>query len=790
MKRHNFDRQWRFQVSRGSSGGEGRTSGNAIVDLPHDYSITLERDPNSPGGAGNGFFPGGCIEYEKDLFVPGEWKDKEVVLEFEGIYMNATVRFNNQIVARHPYGYTGFHCNLTPYLLFDRENTIRVTVDNTSMPNTRWYSGTGIYRHVWLLTGEKVHISPWGVFAQTPSVSDKASLVGVTTTVENNSSAPERIAVRSLILDENGGKAAETEDDFEIDAEGKADVKQSLEIFHPNLWSVEEPRLYTLKSELRKDGSVIDRTKTRIGIRSISFDPQNGFCLNGKTMKLRGGCVHHDCGILGSAAYDRAEERKIRLLKENGFCAVRCAHNPPSPAFLDACDRLGMLVIDEAFDCWREGKNPYDYNMHFEDWWQRDLSSMILRDRNHPSIILWSTGNEIVERDGRSEGYAYAGRLADFVRSLDDTRAVTNALCGVGPDPAVSGLSIHQTDIPEEYDYWGEITRKFAEPLDVVGYNYQLDRYERDAKKFPDRILCATETFPKEAFDCWEAVERFPYLIGDFVWTALDYIGEAGIGHVWYNGEKGFLGDYPWHTAFCGDIDICGFKRPQSFYRDCVWGISRAPYLAVHKPEHYGKTPDISKWGWPDVVSFWTWPGQEAKPIVVDIYCSDSEVELFLNGRSLGRKPAGKANRYLAEFETAYEPGVLEAVGYEDGTPVSRSTLRTAGAPTQLRLTPDRSCLKASFGDLSYITVELLDAEGNLVPNADLLLYFTAYGPGSVLAVGNGNPLSEEKYVGNQRRIYEGRAMAVIRSNGEAGQIVLTVSAEGIRPASTVIRVE
>jgi beta-galactosidase len=789
MIRQNLDRQWNFHAASSSSNSWWITPKTSVVDLPHDYSITLERDPDSPGGASNGFFPGGSVVYEKKLFIPVEWKEKEVVLEFEGVYMNATVRFNNQIVAQHPYGYTSFHCDLTPYLLFDRDNVIRVTVNNTSMPNTRWYSGTGIYRHVWLLTGEKIHIAPWGIFVKTPMVTDESSLVDVAVTIENNSTEAEKLVVRTTILDQDGKKVVETDSSVDAAAGSKAETRQELNVLNPNLWSDVNPYLYTLRTELIREGSVIDRTDTRIGIRSISFDPTNGFQLNGKSIKLKGGCVHHDCGVLGSAAYDRAEERKIQLLKDSGFNAVRCAHNPPSPAFLDACDRLGMLVIDEAFDCWREGKNPYDYNTHFEDWWQRDMVSMILRDRNHPSIIIWSTGNEIVERDGRSEGYAYARRLADFVRSLDDTRAITNALCGIGPDPMVSGLAANMIEIPEGYDYWAELSHQFVGPLDVVGYNYLLNRYEKDGEKYPDRIICGTETFPKDAFDYWEAVERLPYVIGDFVWTSLDYIGEAGIGHVWYNGEKSFLGNYPWHTAFCGDIDICGFKRPQSYYRDCVWGISKTPYIAVYKPEHYGRTADISRWGWPDVVSSWTWPGFEGKPIVIDIYCADSEVELLLNGKSLGRKPAGKENKYTAQFELTYEPGTLEAVGYENGVPVSRQVLRTAGTPAQLRLTPDRNSLNAVFGDLSYITAELLDAEGNLCHNADNLVYFTASGAGSVLAVGNGNPLSKEMYVGNQRRIYEGRAIVVVRTNGEKGEIVLTASAEGIQPVSTTIKV-
>jgi beta-galactosidase len=789
MIKQNIDRQWRFMAAGNSNNWQPKYKG-AIVDLPHDFSISQKRDPDSLSGASNGFFPGGTAVYEKNLFIPKDWEGNKVIIEFEGVYMNATVRFNNQIVAQHPYGYTSFHCDLTPYLLYDRDNVIRVTVNNGALPNTRWYSGSGIYRHVWLMVGESVHIAPWGVFASTPEVSEAEAVVKVSTGVENSGKADESVTVRSTIFTACGCKAAFGEVELKLPGGSSYEAEQTFKISKANLWSVDSPYLYTLKSEILRNGAVIDSTETQIGIRSISFDAQKGFELNGVTMKLKGGCVHHDCGLIGAASYDRAEERKVELLKNSGFNAVRCAHNPPSPAFLDACDRLGMLVIDEAFDCWREGKNPNDYSNYFEEWWQRDMASMILRDRNHPSIIMWSTGNEIVERDGRSEGYDYARKLADFVRSLDDTRAVTNALCGINPDPMVSGLAANLLTVEESHDYWGELSSKFVEPLEVVGYNYLLNRYESDGKKFPGRIICGTETFPKQAYDYWKAVEELPYVIGDFVWTSIDYLGEAGIGHVWYNGEKQGLGSYPWHQAYCGDIDICGFKRPQSYYRDCVWGVSKTPYMAVYKPENYGKAADISAWGWTDVVSSWTWPGFEGKPTVVDVYSAHSEVELFINGKSMGRKPAGKANRYIASFEVVYEAGELLAVGYENEVENSRAVLRTAGEPAAIRLTPDRSILKAEFGDLSYITVELLDTEGNVMHNGSNSIYFTVSGAGSLLAVGNGNPVSEEMYVGNQRRAHEGRAMVVVRSKSAAGEITLTAAAEGIPASSVTIQVK
>lgn len=773
MIRQDMNRQWTFKSYDVPSG---------IVDFPHDFSIIQKRDPNTPAGRGNGFFPGGVGEYQKTLFVPLDWKGKKVILEFEGVYMNATVRFNDHIVAQHPYGYTSFHCDLTPYLMYGKDNIVHVHVNNSALPNTRWYSGSGIYRPVWMMVGESIHINPWGIYATTPEVSSACSKVLVRTEVENSDSVDASAIVRTTLLDSYGTAVAFHKTVLRIPAESSIEATQTLMVAPAQLWSVDDPYLYTLKSEVIREGNVIDSTETRIGIRSISFDAKNGFRLNEVSMKLKGGNVHHDCGLLGAAAYSRAEERKIDLLKASGYNAVRCAHNPPSPSFLDACDRLGMLIMDEAFDVWQESKVTNDYNLYFNDWWERDMSSMVLRDRNHPSIIMWSTGNEIGERDGRSDGYKYARKLADFVRSLDNTRAVTNGVCWTAP-LSFSPIGIDTNAIPEEYDYWGEATKKFFEPLDVAGYNYKQERYEDDAKRFPDRVICCTENYLNASLEYWDTVDRYPNVIGDFYWTSMDYLGETGCGATTYNGVWGGL--YPCHTAFCGDIDICGFKRPQSYYRDCVWGLSKTPYIAVYKPENLGKKTDISVWGWPDVVPSWTWPDYVGKPIVLEVYSCDDEIELFLNGTTLSRKPTGKANKYTAVYELNYDPGELLAVGYKAGIEVSRTVLKTAGAPAAIRLTPDRNSLKAEFGDLSYITVELIDAQGNVVHSADNNIYFTACGSGTLLAVGNSNPYSEEMYTGNQRKVHEGRAMVVVRANGEIGEIVLTAMTDGI-PASSV----
>ena len=515
------------------------------------------------------------------------------------------------------------------------------------------------------------------------------------------------------------------------------------------------------------------------------MDAENGFRLNGVAMKLKGGCVHHDNGLLGAASYDRAEERKIELMKASGYNAIRCAHNPPAPAMLDACDRLGMLVIDETFDCWRMGKNPNDYHLYFEDWWQRDTESMVRRDRNHPSIIMWSIGNEVPERTGVSDGAAWARKQADFVRSLDPTRLVTSALPflfeEMFADPNAMQQSVtdiqslfdpkHLTPTDPATDRWGNLTREFNEALDVVGYNYLYARYDFDGKHFPGRVIAGTETFPYNAYDFWKETERLPYVIGDFVWTSIDYLGESGIGKVSFNeGEMPFGAQFPYHLANCGDIDICGFKRPQSYYRDILWGVRSAPYIAALDPQYFGKKARFNQWGWEPVEESWTFPGQEGQPTRVDVYSAADEVEVLVNGVSAGRKPAGAAAQNKASFEVIYQPGKIEAVSYSGGKETGRAHLQTSGQSARLSLSADRPVLQAVFGDLAYVTVEILDAQGYRVPCADAPVMLEVSGAGDLLAVGTANPTSEELYTGSQRKAWQGRLMAVVRASGQPGR--------------------
>lgn len=747
MQKLDFDLGWSFSLD-----GAPATT----VNLPHDFSIALPKVAGSRMLDKGGFYQGGNGAYKKAL---PDGLNGRTVLEVEGAYLNAEVYVNGNRAAFHPYGYTSFHVDLTPWLR-PSGNELEIRVSNDGLPNSRWYSGSGLYRHVWLLTASGAHIAPWGVFATTPEASAARSVIQVETDVAGAG------LLRHTLLDADGRAVASSESE----ADGKN--TQELTVSPARLWDVDDPYLYTLRSELLVGGKPVDAVETAIGIRSIALDRDRGFLLNGKALKLKGGCVHHDCGILGSAAWDAAEFRKVAAHKATGYNAIRCAHNPPSPAFLDACDRLGIIVMDEAFDCWRMGKTPYDYHLYFEDWWKRDIQSMVLRDRNHPSIAFWSTGNEITERFGKSGGYELARLLAEAVRELDSTRFVSNALC-----------------LPwdQEVKDWAKESEAFIAPLDLAGYNYLWQRYDEDLAKYPGRFIYSTETIAGEAYENWQQVMKHPRVIGDCVWTSMDYIGEAGIGHAYLPDEDGRthgLG-FPWTLANCGDLDILGRPRPQSYYRQILWGHRKAPWIAVHRPNAKGLKPLYNYWGWSDVQHSWSWPGAEGWKAFVDVYTDAEEVELFLSGVSLGRQPVA---RNIASFETAYTPGCLRAVAYVAGKAVAEDAVCTCGEPAAIVLSADTTEIAASWGGLAYVTAAIVDGKGNPVPYARNELMFSASGAGAVQAVGTNDPTTTECYAGNRFTAFEGTAVCAIRSSGQAGEIELTVCAEGLRAARLVLQ--
>ncbi len=771
MRRLGFDRGWRFRLGEIPEAiwrGNLDDSGWRLLDLPHDWSIELEREPGSPSGSAGGYFPTGIGWYQRRFSAPDEWRGKKVLVEFEGVYMNAEVWLDEHFLGRHPYGYTSFDYDLTPHFALGSEHVLRVLVDNSCQPNSRWYSGSGIYRHVWLWVGDRLHVPLHGVFVETPEVSPSDATVRVRTTVANETETDQDVTLRSRIVRPSGRTADAVDLPETILAGDRLDCTQELAVRRPKLWSPDSPQLYRVETELRVGRRVVDAATTLFGIRSLEFSAEAGFRLNGEPLDLRGGCVHHDNGPLGAASYDRAEERKVELLKANGFNAVRGAHNPPAPAFLDACDRLGLLVIDEAFDCWQNGKNLADYHVSFDDWWRRDLDSMLVRDRNHPCVIMWSIGNEVVER-GRPEGARLGRLLGDHVRGVDPTRPVT------------AGVNGGHDGWP-----WEQLDELFA-TLDVCGYNYAESAYRPDHTRSPGRVVYGSESMARNAFEHWTSVLELEHVIGDFVWTALDYLGEAGIGRVHFDGGSApLLGSYPWHQASCGDLDLCGFKRPQSFYRDVLWRRAEPLFIAVHAPVPAGITPTVTAWGWPDVRPSWTWPGWEGQTLRVDVYSACESVELFLDGESLGTK---RAERLIASFDVPYRPGTLRAVGSSGDRDLAECELASAGEPAALRLMPDSDRIRRDPGGLSFVTVEVVDAAGLLHPNADHTVRFAVEGVGSIAAVGSGDPASSEPYTGDRRSAYRGRCLVVLKSGGERGEIRLRAEAEGLAAAETAIRV-
>jgi beta-galactosidase len=778
LKRNNlFDFNWRFHKG-GALGAEEPSFDDSswrVVDLPHDWSIEDLPGTSSPfnmdaiSQVNGGFTTGGTGWYRKTFTIPKNLSDNQFFIMFEGVYMNADVWINGEFLGNHPYGYTSFWFDISGKIKIEKENVLTVKVKNEG-ENSRWYSGSGIYRHVWLNVVSPVHITTWGTYITTPKVTQEEAIINIKTSVVNQNQKVSKITLVTKIFDTKGQEQLKVETEKTIDPGMTLEVVQEMKLTKPDLWSTDSPILYKAISEIHESKSLIDHVETDFGIRSISFDAVNGFLLNGKPLKLKGGCVHHDNGILGSRAYDRAEERRVELLKSSGFNAIRSSHNPPSPAFLNACDRLGMLVIDESFDMWKEEKNPYDYHLYFSDWWKKDIENMILRDRNHPSVILWSIGNEIPDRQ-KPEVVELAKILGNYIRLIDPTRPITSAVNDLRPDK-------------DQY---------FA-TLDVAGYNYasggdhnQKNLYEIDHERLPQRVMVGTESYPLEAFGSWMDVMDHPYVTGDFVWTAFDYIGEASIGWRGYFQKQDF---FPWNLAFCGDLDIRGWKRAQSYYRDALWKENKVSIWVTPLQPSFALNPERqswSKWHWIDAVNDWNWKGNEGKIMEVNIYSSCGEVELLLNGKSLGKKITGRSTKYLAEWQVPFEHGILKAVGFTGKKQVAAAELHSAGEATQIKLSADRNKIKSDGQDLSYITVELTDNDGFCNPKAENQVSFEVNGPGTIAAVGNANPVSLESFQLPHRKGWHGRCMVVVKSNTNSGKIILKATSPGLKSSSLEI---
>ncbi len=827
-----------MKINRGWSFGPGQPDpsklvrgdlGDCTVNLPHDYMIAGDVYAGAPSGAASGYYSAGVAHYVKDIDIPAEWKEDRIVLRLDGAMMNATIEVNGDKAALQHYGYAPFETDITRLVYPGEKNRIVITVNPSMQPNSRWYSGAGLFRGVELAHMPRLHIAFGGLSAYTKKIEyDEAgnaetAFLKVSAEIENG--CPENRVAEvwfDLIREASGETVISRKTVTQIPPFSIGTAHMTLTVDSPVLWSAEKPNLYRLQARVKEIGTykthivppehpTEDAESVLFGIRTVEADVKHGLRINGKSVKLKGGCLHHDNGVIGIASIYDAEARKVKKMKELGYNAIRTTHNPPSAALIEACDRLGMYVFDEAFDAWGMGKQPGDYNQFFATDWEKDLTAFVKRDRCHPCVVLWSTGNEITERAGLGNGYVWASKLAETINALDPSRPVSNAVCSFwnGLDnfltkeqarkSAETGLQ--NADAGGEKDLlWEEYTEAFANGLDVVGYNYMESKYAQDHEMFPERVILGSENFPKEIGMHWPMIEKTPWIIGDFTWTAWDYIGEAGIGKAnFYDPGDPLIGNpwgagspFPWRTANDADFDITGYVLPQGVYRRIVWG-SRETGLFSYDPAVFGKVETLSLWGFPGVRSCWNWQGREGSPVKIAVFSAAEETELFVNGVSQGRKKAGEALIHDMPltflFETSYQPGTMEAVSYADGKEISRAVLKTAGRPASLRLIAETESLKADGASLCYVRAELADADGNVVPDADTLLTAEAAGAAELLGFGSGNPVTEENYTRGRFTSFRGRALAVLRAGAETGEACLKVSAESIGSAEITLPV-
>ncbi len=761
-----IDSSWKFFLGdeQAASKSDYNDSKWRIVNLPHDWSIEHSIDEKALSGNDGGYRVAGIAWYRKELMVPAALKEEKVYLYFEGVYMNSSIYVNGQLIGGHPYGYTSFFCDATSAIIPGKKNVVAVRVDNSQQKNCRWYSGSGIYRHVWLIHTPKVHIENWGVAVHTPQVSASQATVQVKTMLNNETPVDKEVKVTVKVAD-----AEDAVSTVIIPARGKKEVIQKLKVSHPKLWDINAPNLYDAHISILDNDKIIDTYSQSFGIRTIHYSVK-GFFLNGRKLDLNGGCVHHDNGILGAAAFDRAEFRKVQMMKSAGFNALRTSHNLPSEAFLEACDRLGMLVIDEAFDGWRESKTPHDYASLFDKYWQQDIEGMVLRDLNHPSIIAWSIGNEVIERK-KIEVVTTAHKLASKIREYDN-RPITSALAA--------------------WDSAWEIYDPLAAELDITGYNYMIHKHAEDHQRVPDRVMWQTESYAKDTYQNWSLVHDFDYIIGDFIWTGIDYLGESGIGRWWYDGDV--PGEhyerplYPWHAAYCGDIDLTGWRKPISHYRNLLYNDTEKLYMAVREPDgYYGKIRTGLWTAYPTWES-WNWPGHEGKNIEVEVYSKYPIVRLYLDDKLVGEKVVGRETEMKAVFSLPFKPGTLKVEGVENGVVKDAKMLSSASEPVAIRTKVENREMKADGTDLSFVQIEIVDREGRVCPNASVELEAIVTGSGVLAALGNADIKDPDTYADQIHKSWKGRALAVVRSTKKAGKAKLTIKSKGLKTSTEIIQ--
>jgi len=779
--RISFDFDWIFALNeqQGAEQPGFNDSDWRNLDVPHDFSIEQPFDSTHPSAGGGGYAYAGIGWYRKHFVTSPECFGKNVYVVFDGVYRNSEVWINGNYLGIRPYGYSSFYYDLTPYLnAVGQSNVISVKVNTTDQPNSRWYTGSGIYRHVWLIIKSKLHVSQWGVFARTTEANDQEAKINLTIELNNNYETDRQCILVAKIIDTEGRQVAKSETKVEAKSGQQQDIEQSILVKNPRLWSVDHPNLYNLQVEVFSGDTLVDFCTTPIGIRTCQFDPDKGFLLNGKQVKLKGVNNHHDGGPLGAAVLSYTHKRQLELLKEMGCNALRMSHNPPSPELLAYADSLGFVVIDEIFDEWRDGKTPHGYAPYFEEWYSLDVENWIRRDRNHPSVIAWSIGNEVKEQWDEVNGPKIAKMLIDASRKHDTTRPFTAGCNGI--------TTVNSSGM-------GDL-------LDIVGYNYHEAMYENDHKKFPNRVILGTETvmYPYHDYNCWQMrsykqwllAQTDDYVAGEFLWTGFDYIGEAGIGDVGHGCDfwKTWPG-WPWRGASCGVIDMCGNPKPAYWFRKALWNKEPMVYIAVQTDKSARDRSVSSFWNWPKVEAHWN-HDKVGDTLAVHVYTNVPEVELQLNGKSLGIRKWNQNDDAFLFYEVPYKPGKLEAFGRSnDGKTVSFA-VQTAGDPVKMVISPDRKTLTANKQDLCYVTVQLVD--NNNVPTlfANNLIEFEVHGAGKLLAVANGNQQSHTPFKGGKMEVYLGKCLAVVQSTDKKGDITITARSGALQIATATIRAE
>jgi len=765
-----FDFDWKF--TKGDvTGAQAKTFNDAnwrTVQLPHDWSI--EGPYSEEYASGTGYLPGGIGWYRKSFTLPRSLKSKQVAVEFDGVYNNSQVWINGVYLGERPFGYISFQYDLTPYLNFGGKNVLSVRVDHSQFADSRWYTGSGIYRHVRLRINNPLHIAHWGTFVTTPIANDGVGQVQVETTVYNADNEPKTYTLHLRIRDDWGKVVQTAEYKGIIGAASSKVVTQTLSVLNPRLWSPDAPHLYTLESRIVEGLQVVDRTETPFGIRTFRFDPDKGFFLNGENMTFKGVCLHHDAGPVGAAVPEKVWVQRFEKLKEIGCNAIRCSHNPPAPEFLDLCDKMGFLVMDEAFDEFTPTKNKWvkgrnngvpsraGYGTVFAEWAAQDIQDMVRRDRNHPSIILWSVVNEVDypndpfthpsmgnnyrTNNPPAENLTKYGRvLVAAIKELDTTRPVTAALANAPVSNMVG----------------------FADLFDVVGYNYQEQLYEEDHETYPDRPLLGSEN--STSLNAWEAVVENDFISGQFLWIGIDYLGESP--------------GWPVRSWTGGLFDLCGYKKPLGWFRQSLWADEPMVYLACYEPPQNAGQRRRRRG---NIVSGWNWQaGQDVRTLC---YTNCGEVELFLNGNSLGSQSSEDARRGMVSWTIPFETGTLTAIGKRDGQAVCEYILQTTGPASTITLSPDTTDLIADGKDVCYMEFAVTDENGLRIPDAEHEMTFTVTGPGDLIAVGNGNPAGHQSHTSNVHNAWQGRGLAIIRTRRMMpGTITVTASAEGLDTA-------